>query len=159
MSNQHFLHCLDCNAVHHVTPFDTAPEFESDGAEFRELPRDDRGTFLDAHFDHRIGELISVDGNRGGPEAGGDPMTVRFIEVTDGREFFVIRASRRTIADPLRYEVLPRQLRLWDYLGGVGEALKNASPKNSARHYRTKVKRAGRTDRIVVELPGFQGAS
>jgi hypothetical protein len=114
VTNRRFLYCRDCNAVHHVTPFDTAPSYERVGLAIRETPRDDRGQFMDRHSGHRIGDLISVAEScpQGGQSA--DPMKVTYIEVTDGRESFVLRSFRSSIADPLSYEVLPTQLMLWE---------------------------------------------
>jgi hypothetical protein len=156
MSNQRYLYCRDCNAVHHVTPFDTAPEFAVNGVEIQEIPQDDRREFVDRHAGHRIGDLIGVDESREEAQIQGDPMTVRFIEVTDGREFFVLRASRKSIADPLTYEVLPRQLRLWDVLDGVGSTPKNSPPRRPQRR-RKRATGPAPADLRPTEFPGVPG--
>jgi len=36
-----------------------------------------------------------------------DPMKVSYVEVTDGRESYMLRAYRRTIADALSYKMVP----------------------------------------------------
>jgi hypothetical protein len=136
MSTHRFLHCRDCNAVHHITAFDRAPVFEMDGLEIRETAQNDRRAFLDLHLDHSIGELNSVEESRGEGGAFVDPMEVNYVEVTDGREFFTLRSFRKSIADPMSYEVLPRQLRLWDAVDGAGENSKRSSPQVPQRRYR-----------------------
>ena len=114
LGKRRFLYCHDCNAVHHVTPFDSAPVFEFDGMEIRELPQDDRRNFMDRHSGHRIGELISVGEKTGEAGALVDPMRINYIEATDGQEAFVLRSVRKQIVDSLSYEVLPRQLTFMD---------------------------------------------
>jgi hypothetical protein len=108
MSDRRFLYCIDCNAVHHVTPFDTAPIFVSDGLQIRELPQDDRRNFIDRHFGHRINELISVAETRDVSGDSVDLMKEAYIETTDGKASFVLRSFRKSIADPLTYEIIPR---------------------------------------------------
>jgi hypothetical protein len=119
MSNQRFLYCHDCNAVHHVTPYDTAPIFLSDGIEIKEIQQDDRRDFLDCHSGHKIGELISLEEQGRDNDAIVDPMKVNQARVTDGRETFVVRSFRTSIAEPLTYQVLPRQLTLSDMIGAT----------------------------------------
>ncbi len=77
--NRRFLYCHDCNAVHRVTPFDSAPVYETDGAELREIPRDDRRDFCDRHVGHGMGELIAIDDRRREPDGFVEPMTVNKI--------------------------------------------------------------------------------
>lgn len=113
MSNQRFLYCHDCNAVHHVTPHNAAPIFEIDGTEIQEIARDDCGEFLDRHAGHRIGELTGVDEEHREQDGFVDPMRVNHVGVTDGRETFVVRSFRTNIAEPLTYELLLRQLTFW----------------------------------------------
>lgn len=111
MSNRRFLYCVECNAVHHVTAFDTVPLFVIEGGEIREVPRDDRLQFMAGHVGHAMQELVSID-DPGEAGSDSDPMKVRYVEVTNGRELLTLRCFRKSIADPLVYEVLPRQLSL-----------------------------------------------
>jgi hypothetical protein len=117
MSNQRFLYCHNCNAVHHVTPYHTAPIFEIDGIEIQEIPRDDCREFLDRHSGHRIGELIGTDEEHREQGRFVDPMRVNHFGVTDGRETFLVRSFRTSIAEPLKYRVLPRQLTFCNIVG------------------------------------------
>jgi hypothetical protein len=137
MSNRRFIYCRFCNAVHHVTPFDTAPVFETDGVEIREIPRDDRRDFFDRHIGHTLGELISHnDEQRCEPEEFFDPMKVCYFDVTDGNSTFIARSFRNSISEPLNYEMLPRQLSFWEV---SGETPKNrekaASPDPHTRYH------------------------
>jgi hypothetical protein len=114
MLSDRFLYCRDCNEVHHVTPFDTAPIYVLEDRSVRQIPVDDLQSFRDRHFGHKLEELTSV------PETDVrlgqlvDPMKTGYVEVTNGRDFFVLRSFRRDIADPLSYELLPRQLVFWE---------------------------------------------
>ena len=79
MPTQRFLYCLPCNAVHHVTPFDTVPLILMDAGEIREIPRDDCQRFTAGHSGHMIQELISIE-DRVEDRAGFlDPMKVKYI--------------------------------------------------------------------------------
>jgi hypothetical protein len=133
MSDRRFLYCIDCNAVHHVTPFDTAPIFVSDDLQIREFPQDDRRNFIDRHFGHRINELMSVAEDRYVSGDFVDPMKEAYIEVTDGEVSFVLRSFRRSIADPLTYEVIPRQLTFWYDIGATLRKTKRTREKEQHR--------------------------
>lgn len=111
-----FLYCYNCNAVHRITAFDTPPVFEIDGLNVREIPQDDRRDFMNLHLGHRIGELTSFSETQSKGDEIVDPMKVSYVDVTDGREILVVRSFRRSIADPLSYEVLPRQLRFREFV-------------------------------------------
>jgi hypothetical protein len=134
MPNRRFLYCRDCNAIHRVTVFDTAPFFEIDGLNVREVPQDDRRDFLNLHLGHRIGELNSIGEIRDeGDDGNVDPMKVSYVEVTDGREIFIVRSSRRSIADPLFYEVMPRQWRFWEFVDERAETGARTGVRYTAR--------------------------
>jgi hypothetical protein len=110
MFSDRFLYCRDCNEVHHVSPFDTAPIYVLEDRVVRQIPVDDLQSFRERHFGHNFEELTSV------PETDVqlgqlvDPMKTGYVEVTNGKDLFVLRSFRRNIADPLSYELLPRQL-------------------------------------------------
>lgn len=135
MSGRRYLHCRDCNAVHHVTPFDTAPLFIIDGDQVREIPRDDRRQFLERHSSHAIHELVAIDEERGANSDFTDPMKARYIEVIDGREFLTLRVFRESITDPLTYAALPCQLQFGSLLEAV-TATRRDRPKHHCRRKR-----------------------
>jgi len=139
VSNRRFLYCRDCNAVHHVTPFDTAPAFEIDGGNIREVPQDDRRIFIERHFRHRVDELRSIDATGDEPGEIVDVMKETRFEATDGQAFFVLRSFRISIADPLTYEVLPRQLRFAEFVGTPPHSYKKGSKRDQhPRHYQRR---------------------
>jgi hypothetical protein len=118
-----------------VTPFETVPVFASDGLQIREFPQDDRRDFIDRHFGHKIKELVGVAVSRDMSGDFVDPMKEAYIEVTDGQTFFVLRSFRRSIADPLTYEVLPRQLPFWHEIGASSENAQNRARKLLGRNF------------------------
>jgi hypothetical protein len=109
-----FLYCRICNEVHHVTPFDSAPRYDLQGLTVREIFTDDRRQFIDRHFDHEIEKLRRVTGNHFTIGRLIDPMKVGYVEVTNGKEFFILRISRSSIADPVSYQMISRQMTLWE---------------------------------------------
>jgi hypothetical protein len=109
-----FLYCRICNEVHHVTPFDSAPMYDLEGTTVREIVIDDRRQFLDRHDDHGIEKLRGVTENYFSVGRLIDPMQVGYVEVTNGKEFFILRISRKTIADPVSYKMVSRQMMLWE---------------------------------------------
>jgi hypothetical protein len=109
-----FLYCRICNEVHHVTPFDSAPRYDLEGLTVRKIFTDDRRQFIDRHFDHEIEKLRRVTGNHFTIGRLIDPMKVGYVEVTNGKEFFILRISRSSIADPVSYQMISRQMTLWE---------------------------------------------
>ena len=109
-----FLYCRLCNEVHHVTPFDRAPIYHVDGTTVREIVVDDRRDFLDKHDDHEIEKLSSVTENYCSVGHFADPMRVGYVEVTNGKRCFILRISRNSIADPMSYKIVSKQMMLWE---------------------------------------------
>lgn len=113
MLGDRFLYCRRCGDVHHVTRFDQAPLYHRDAHGVAEIPADDRRAFLDRHAGHRIEELTAVSEAKVRNDRVNDPMTTRSVEVSNGETLFVVRASRKNIAEPLTYRLVPTQLKLW----------------------------------------------
>ena len=109
-----FLYCRICNEVHHVTPFDSAPIYDLEGMAVREIFIDDRRQFIDRHFDHEVEKLRSVTANHFPIGRLIDPMKVGYVEVTNGKEFFILRISRN---QHRRSCELPNDLQTDDALG------------------------------------------
>ena len=114
MFGDRFLHCRICSEVHHVTQFDQAPLYHREGDVTREIPTDDRRAFLDRHAGHGIEELTAVSETKVRDRQSNDPMTTRSVEVSNGEVLFVLRSSRKSIAEPLKYWLVPKQLKLWE---------------------------------------------
>jgi hypothetical protein len=102
MDNGKFILCRNCGAVHHVTDFDREPKYFAGAAEGS--PADDWRTFMNRHAGHSL-EALKALGDIYVPEGSpADPMAVAFIEVTNGHRSFLLRRSRASIAEPVRFE-------------------------------------------------------
>jgi len=109
MADEKFVWCRNCNEAHHVTPYDKAPLYDGDLQEEHPVAIDDWRAFMHRHTGHRLEALGSSD--QAAWEGGSpDPMQQRYIEVTNGRERFVVRGFRTTIHEPLRFEAVPGRL-------------------------------------------------
>ncbi|HEY7319173.1 MAG TPA: hypothetical protein VIE89_16535 [Candidatus Binatia bacterium] len=116
-----FLYCRTCKEAHHITPFDNAPIYYLEGTTLREIAIDDRRQFLDKHDDHGIEKLNSVTEDRFSLGRAMDPMKAGYVEVTNGKDFFILRISRKTIADPVSYRRVSRQMMLGEMTSQAGE--------------------------------------
>jgi hypothetical protein len=105
-----YICCRNCNEVHHVTPFDKAPEYIWDDGEAKEIPRDDWRDFMHRHAGHRLEALRSVAENCVVSGEAADPMKVDYIEVTNGHDLFLIRSHRKNIEEPLSFELVQGRL-------------------------------------------------
>ncbi len=110
VNHDRFLYCHGCNEVHKVTPFDQAPIYEMQGSRVREIPTDDRRRFMERHAGHAIEELSSVSEDWLEPQSAIDPMTESYVFVANERYLFLLHRSRHSIAEPVVYRVMPRQL-------------------------------------------------
>lgn len=134
MLSDKFLWCRRCDAVHHVTSCDRAPRYnynEYTDSELDEIPADDWRAFMKEHEGHRL-EPLEASGEKyfcQGPMS--DPMGVAYIEVTNGRDHLLLRQSRKSIAEPLRFE-LTRD-RLIDQ--GVTVGIQDSEIKKEMRHH------------------------
>lgn len=110
MDNGKYIRCCNCEAVHHVTPFDRAPVYRSVGGEVRETAADDWREFMASHAGHRLEPLITT-GKRYFPTGSGfDPLSIVYIEVTNGSEKLLLQRARQSIAQSARYLVVDGQL-------------------------------------------------
>ncbi len=107
MLGDRFLCCRPCGKVHHVTDFDRLPLYELQDVMIMEQPMDDRLAFLERHAHHEIEELTAVSRAKTQGSQSIGPMKVLHLEVSNGRGLFVLRGSRKSIQEPLIYEILP----------------------------------------------------
>ncbi|HXG53667.1 MAG TPA: hypothetical protein VNN77_19875 [candidate division Zixibacteria bacterium] len=110
MDRDRFIWCRHCDAVHHVTPFDKAPVYRRCGEEVEELAANDWQDFMRRHAGHRLEPLEAVGERRFLHGAPWDPMTAGYVEVSDGRQRLLLRQSRASIQEPLRYELVSGRL-------------------------------------------------
>jgi hypothetical protein len=105
-----FIHCVTCNIIFHKTPYDQVPEYEWGAKESPDLARtiekDDYQDFLQDHRGHRLEELQIVEGSFMGTGDYREPVRTSYWKATNGRERFVIKGSRQSIRDPLRYQLI-----------------------------------------------------
>ena len=132
MGSEKFIRCCACDAIHHVSPFDKAPVYKFVGIALEEQVTDDWRLFMEQHAGHRL-EPLKASGEqfftRG---ASTDPMSVAYIEVTNGRENYLLRRARKSIQEPMIYELV--QGRLTD-AGLTVEIQENEIKKEMENHF------------------------
>ena len=105
-----FIHCVTCNIIFHKTPYDQVPEYESGGKDSphvaRAVEKDDVQDFLKNHRGHRLEELQVLEGSFMGTGDYREPLKTSYWKATNGRERFVIKGSRQSIREPLRYQLI-----------------------------------------------------
>ena len=101
-----FIRCRNCDAIHHISPFDKAPVYTvlSDGIE--ETSTDDWREFMQRHANHKLEPLESTGEQHFTHGSAVDPMGVGYIEVTNGYDHSLLRRSRKSITEPLTYELI-----------------------------------------------------
>lgn len=105
MADDKFIWCRNCDAVHHVTSFDKAPLYDYISGELEVMPADDWRTFMKQHEGHRIQPLRAVGEKYFCKGTVSDPMGVAYVEVTNGQERLLLRRTRKSIAEPLSFEL------------------------------------------------------
>ena len=110
MVNNRYIWCRSCGAIHHVSSFDREPIYAFADGEVEEIPANDWRAFMDRHGGHRL-EALKATGADYFPCANAwEPMSVRYIEVSNGEETLLLRRSRSTIEAPFRYEIVSDRL-------------------------------------------------
>jgi hypothetical protein len=113
VTNDRFLYCCSCNEMYRITPFDQAPFYDLQGSSMHESPMDDLREFVERHSGHAIEELWRVAEDWFESENAADPMAESYLLVANERYLFLLQRSRRSIAEPVVYRVMPRRLPLW----------------------------------------------
>jgi hypothetical protein len=110
MDNGKYIWCRNCGAIHHITPFDRSPLFILAAGELQETLTNDWRDFMAQHAGHRL-EPLSATGNDYFPDGSAvDPMSVAYIEASNGNETLLLCRSRRSIEEPVRYEIVKGRL-------------------------------------------------
>lgn len=104
MDNGNFILCRKCGAVHHVTAFDKAPAHAFAMGEAHEIPADDWRAFMDQHAGHGVETLKAVGEQYFPGGSSSDPMAVAYLKVANGHRKYLLRRSRQSIDEPLRFE-------------------------------------------------------
>lgn len=132
MAEERYIWCRTCNDVHHVTAFDKAPEFVVTQGGTKEQSVDDWGAFMKRHAGHRLEALKGVGEGYTPGSRPMDPMKVGYTEVTNGQDWFVVRSSRKSIDQPLNFELVPGRLRA---TGVAVEVQENEIRKEMKHHF------------------------
>ena len=151
MAEQRYIRCRECDKLHHITRFDGAPAYVMEGREEREISRDDGHAFLESHAGHPLETLREVGEKCFPVGAAGDPMRVGYVEATNGRESFVIRSFRRTIAEPLEFELIRGRLKPYRVAVAIQEASLRREMKQRLRSVASERAADEKTD-LFIEL-------
>ena len=106
MARDKFIWCRNCSAIHHVTPFDRAPVYAVLSDAVEETATDDWRAFMQQHANHKLEPLEATGEKYFANGSALDPMSVGYIEVTNGHDRFLLRRSRKSIEEPLAYELM-----------------------------------------------------
>src|SRR5512147_751144 len=103
------IRCLDCNAIHAITPLDKAPEYSPAGKaaecqtecglDFDAIEKDDYAAFIHNHAGHSTEQLSIIENSSYSEGPYFDPHRVLFFETTNGTDKFLIKRWRRSVAD------------------------------------------------------------
>jgi hypothetical protein len=110
MVSNEFIWCRNCDAVHHVTSYDKAPQYVYVDGEIDEIPADEWRAFMRQHAGHRLEPLKALGEKYFRRGSISDPMGVAYIEVTNGSDHLLLRQSRTNIAEPLSFELMRGRL-------------------------------------------------
>ncbi len=104
----HLVRCINCNVIYEVTPFDRSPEYRysKETGEYYEIKKDDLAAFERAHKKHRKEDLTVIESSQYSEGAYFDPLRVTYIEATNGKETFLVKRWRKTVAEAVRYELV-----------------------------------------------------
>jgi hypothetical protein len=103
MARDKFILCRNCDAIHHVTHFDKAPQYSVMGGEVQESPAEDWRVFVIAHAGHML-EPLEGTGEKYCPSGSVlDPMGETYIEVTNGNARMLLKRTRTSIDEPVQF--------------------------------------------------------
>jgi len=112
MIKKQLIWCTQCNALSLFSALDRTPEYRNQKGEWEVKERDDQASFMQAHRRHHLEELHVVANSFMSRQNYAEPVKTSYFEVTNGRQRFVVKKSRKTVLDPQRYEIVPGKLRL-----------------------------------------------
>ena len=114
--NNRLLRCRQCNEVINLTEYDSCPEYSYDEEkqDFTEEQRNDRQCFDIKHKGHMLEELIVKKNSFVSESSYWEPSKVSFFEATNGKENFVVKKWRKSIEDPVSYELIKGKLETYN---------------------------------------------
>jgi hypothetical protein len=104
-----YICCRNCGAIHHVTSFDRVPIYQFESSEIQEIPANDWRDFMNQHSGHKL-EPLTATGKDYFSSGAADPMGLVYIEASNGDETLLVRRSRLSIQEPVRYEIVRGRL-------------------------------------------------
>jgi hypothetical protein len=110
MGDGKYIWCRNCEAIHHVSSFDQSPVYQIASGDVQEIPANDWREFMAKHAGHKLEPLTATGKGYFSGGSGADPMTAAYIEASNGSETLLLRRSRRSIDEPVRYEILKGRL-------------------------------------------------
>jgi hypothetical protein len=110
MGNDRYIWCRNCGAIHHVTQFDRAPIYAFPDRDVQEIPANEGHDFMRRHAGHRLEPMRETGNDHYENGFAFDPMSIRYVEVSNGKDVLLLRRSRSSIAEPLGYEIINGQL-------------------------------------------------
>ncbi len=153
MVQDKFIWCRNCSEIHHMSLFDKAPEYSVDQGEEIEVPMDDWGVFMKRHAGHKLQALRSF-GERyhpGGKATG--TMKVEYIEVTNGKDWYVVRSFRESVENPSSFEIVPGRLKS---MGVSVQIRENEIRKEMKHHFAYEASRGLDEERIELFIKLFK---
>jgi hypothetical protein len=112
MIHKQLMRCVRCNALALFSPLDQTPEYRTNGERLRVLKRDDRASFMKVHRGHSLEELHVIEDSLISHQDYLEPMRTSYFEATNGKVRFVVKRFRRSVFDPMSYELIAGKLRL-----------------------------------------------
>jgi hypothetical protein len=110
MGDDRYIWCRNCGAIHHVTPFDRAPVYTFHGGEAAETAANDWRDFMARHDGHRLEPMVATGSDYYPNGSAGDPMSIRYLEVSNGSDTLLLRRGRTSITEPFCYMVIDGRL-------------------------------------------------
>jgi len=104
------IRCKNCDEIFMKTPFDQYPEYEVDSGRsrenFRSIQRDDFQDFLIHHHGHQLENLKIIEDSWVSEKPYSEPIKISFFKATNGKDKFVIKKFRKSIDEPLKYQLI-----------------------------------------------------
>ena len=109
MDDRCYIWCRTCDVIHHVSQFDREPIYIFGHAGLEETPVNDWRSFMARHASHRL-EPLKANGDDYFVGGAWGPMSVRYFEVSNGKETLLLRRRRSNIEEPVHYEIVKARL-------------------------------------------------
>ena len=108
------IRCTQCNqvAAYHGGFGDFGRSSSLPGVEWSSEDVDSKRAFSLRHKDHATEEIFLLPESIISDKPGYEPNKVSYFEATNGRERFLIRRTKKSLAQPAVYEIIPGRLRV-----------------------------------------------